>query len=147
MSEAALNQYPDPRSVSAPSRAAGWPFAAPAAPDGINGDVVRRICDLRRKREECFNTKLFGDPTWEMLLRLYGAHLDGSRMSISRLTRTTRVALTTVLRRLAILEKEGLVTRSEDPFDARRVFVALSLAGAEAMDRCFADSGNRAQFF
>jgi DNA-binding MarR family transcriptional regulator len=64
-------------------------------------------------------------------------------MSITRLTRSTALPATTVLRRLGLLEKEGLVTRAGDPFDARRVFVTLSPAGIEAMDRCFAASGLR----
>lgn len=67
-------------------------------------------------------------------------------MSISRLTRSARVPLTTVLRRLAILEERGLVTRTDDAFDGRRVYVALSFAGAEAMDRCFGIAGDRALF-
>jgi DNA-binding MarR family transcriptional regulator len=122
------------------------PFARHAGPNGLTGDKVRLVCDLRRKRGEIFPGKLLGDPTWDILLQLYATHLDGGRMSISRLTRCARVALTTVLRRLTALEEQGLVTRTDDPFDGRRVFVALSFAGAEAMHRCFAVSGDRVQF-
>jgi DNA-binding MarR family transcriptional regulator len=124
-----------------------WPFAKQGAPDGITGDSVRLVCELRRKRMECFPQKLFGDPTWEILLQLYAAHLDGRQLSVTRLTRCSRVALTTVLRRLGVLENEGLVTRTDDAFDGRRVNVGLSFFGAEAMHRCFAASGNYALSF
>ena len=122
------------------------PFARQGAPNGLTGDKVRRICNLRRKRHEVLPGKLLGDPTWDILLQLSATHLDGGRMSISRLTRSARVALTTVLRRLAALEECGLVTRTNDPFDGRRVYVALSFAGAEARDRCFSIAGDRALF-
>ena len=122
------------------------PFAKQAAPNGLTGDKVRLVSNLRRKRQEILPGKLLGDPTWDILLQLYATHLDGGRMSISRLTRSARVALTTVLRRLAALEERGLVTRTNDPFDGRRVYVALSFAGAEAMDRCFSIAGDRALF-
>ena len=151
MTQAARKEFGQEDAVSAhPAASHGnviWPFATDGVPEGVTSDTVRVICDLRRRRQDFFGAKLFGDPTWEILLRLYAAYLDGNRMSISRLTRTSRVALTTVLRRLGTLEKEGLVTRSEDPFDGRRVFVALSLSGAEAMHRSFAECGNRALVF
>jgi len=123
------------------------PFVQPSPANRVTGEFVRNICQLRRKRQEAIPAKLLGDATWDILLQLYAAHLDTGRVSISRVTRSSRIPATTVLRRLVELEKEGLVTRSEDPFDARRVYVALSLAGAEAMDRCFAASGPRAAFF
>jgi DNA-binding MarR family transcriptional regulator len=138
------------KSIDADAATSGnvvWPFARQGAPEGVTGDTIRIVCELRRKRQEAFPAKLFGDPTWEILLQLYAAHLDGHRMSISRLTRCTRVALTTVLRRLGVLEEKGLVTRSNDPFDGRRVYVGLSFAGAEAMNRCFTAAGSRALFF
>jgi DNA-binding MarR family transcriptional regulator len=117
------------------------PFAQPAGGNGITGDIVRSICELRRKRDEVFPGKLFGDPSWDILLQLYAAHLDSFRISITRLTRLCGVPATTVLRRLARLEDRGLLTRTPDPHDARRVYVALSPAGAEAMGRCFTASG------
>lgn len=132
---------------SAPANASViLPFARQGAPNGLTGDKVRAVCNLRRARQEILPGKLLGDPTWDMLLQLYATHLDGGRMSISRLTRSARVPLTTVLRRLAILEERGLVTRTDDAFDGRRVYVALSFAGAEAMDRCFGIAGDRALF-
>jgi len=120
------------------------PFVQPD--NGITAEIVRGTCELRRKRDDAFAGKLFGDPTWDMLLQLYAAHLDSLRMSIGRLTRLCGVPATTVLRRLAMLEDRNLVTRTNDPFDARRVYVALAPAGVEAMESCFIASGRRAAF-
>lgn len=122
------------------------PFARQGGPNSPTGDKVRLICNLRRKRQEILPGKLLGDPTWDILLQLYATHLDGGQISVSRLTRSARLALTTVLRRIAALEERGLVTRTDDPFDGRRAYVALSFAGAEAMDRCFSTAGDRALF-
>ena len=132
------------------------PLRAPAAPrspnvvfaftgkpgtEGITGEVVRGICELRRARQDVFPGNLFSDPTWDILLNLYAAHLDSHRLSITRLTRHCRVPATTVLRRLALLQDKGLVSRTADPFDARRIYVALAPSGVEAMERCFEVSG------
>lgn len=121
-------------------------FLAMSRKDGsepVTGEVVRGICELRRQRQQAFPGKLFSDPTWDMLLSLYAAHLDSHRLSITRLTRHCGIPATTVLRRLALLEDKRLVTRTADPFDARRVYVALSSPGVEAMERCFTASGLR----
>jgi winged helix DNA-binding protein len=138
----AFDQLGTPGAPSAPTSAGVvLPFIQPST--GVTGEIVNAICELRRHRQDCFPGTLFGDPTWDMLLQLYAAHLDSLRMSITRLTRSTALPATTVLRRLGLLEKGGLVVRAGDPFDARRVFVGLSPSGIEAMDRCFAASGLR----
>jgi len=120
-------------------------FAQKATSGTVTAEAVRAICELRRKRQEEFPGKLFSDPTWDILLNLYAAHLDSQRLSITRLTRLCRLPATTVLRRLELLHDKRLVTRTGDPFDARRVYVAISASGAEAMERCFiASAGHSA---
>ena len=146
---AAFGAFDDggPRSATPAPATVISPFAQPGAAAGMTGAAVRRICELRRKRNEIFPGKLFGDPTWDMLLQLYAARLDMRRLSITRLTSLCGVPATTVLRRLGVLEKAGLVVRTDDPLDARRVHVALSFAGAEAMERSFAAAGPGALLF
>ena len=123
-----------------------WPFVQAGSVQGITSDIVRGICELRSKRADAFPAKLFGDATWDILLQLYAARLESQRLSITRLTKLCGLPATTVLRRLGVLEEEGLVTRAGDPFDGRRIYVALSFAGSEAMERCFAASGLGAAF-
>lgn len=122
------------------------PLATAGAMRGVSARLVHAICELRRSRHQFFPGKLLGDGVWDVLLRLYAAHLDQHRLSISRLTRETGIAATTLLRWLGALEQSGLVERRDDPNDYRRVFVELSEPGAEAMNRFFEASGTRAIF-
>lgn len=115
-------------------------FAKPSA------RLIYTICDIRHDRAKFMPGKLFREPAWDILLELYAAELDNQRMSITRLNRRSGIPATTVLRSLAALEAAGLVRRSEDPTDLRRVFVSLTLAGDEAMNAFFAQSGTRAVF-
>jgi hypothetical protein len=85
------------------------------APQSVSGRLVHAICELRRSRQQFFPGKLLGDGMWDVLLRLYAAHLDQHRLSISRLTRETGIAATTVLRWLASLEQNGEHQRTVDP--------------------------------
>ena len=111
-----------------------------------NARLIYTICDIRRDRGKFMPGKLFREPAWDILLELYAAQLDNQRMSITRLNRRSGITATTVLRCLGALETVGLVRRSEDPMDLRRVFVSLTLAGEEAMDGYFAESGARSVF-
>ena len=115
-------------------------FAKPSA------RLIYTICDVRRDRGKFIPGKLFGEPAWDILLELYAAELDNQRMSITRLNRRSGIPATTVLRCLSLLERAGLVRRSDDPTDLRRVFVSLTVAGEQAMDGYFAESGGRAAF-
>jgi DNA-binding MarR family transcriptional regulator len=141
VNQAAVKAYNPGANPSPAASNVVWPFGQFGSPRPISAEIVRRVFELRRTRQQSFPAKLFADPAWDMLLQLYAAHLESQRMSITRLTRTCAIPATTVLRRLATLTEAGLVTRTEDPFDSRRVYVALSFSGAEAMDRCFAASG------
>ena len=117
-------------------------FAAPP----VAASLVRAICAIRQERSNFIPGKLLGEPAWDLLLRLYAAELDQERMSITKLTRRSGIAATTVLRCIATLAQAGLVRRSDDPMDARRVCVALTLSGVEALNAFFAASGARAVF-
>ena len=80
---AALRVFDDggPRSATPTNANAVSPFAQPGNAAGFTGEAVRRICELRRKRNDLFPGKLFGDPTWDMLLQLYAARLDMQRLT------------------------------------------------------------------
>ena len=99
--------------------------------------ALRQSLQARAQRGRFFNARLFYDPAWDMLLELYAASLAQRKLSVSRLAERTRVPLTTALRWITALEKEGAVERRPDPLDARRVFILLSEQGASAMDAYF----------
>jgi DNA-binding MarR family transcriptional regulator len=105
---------------------------------------VRSVLAWRRERDRYFEAGLFADPAWDILLELYAAELGQRRMAVSSLCIGAAVPATTALRWIRLLEKKGLVVRSADPFDGRRVFVALAEDAVKAMDRFFAKVPARA---
>lgn len=91
--------------------------------------------ELRRKREAIFaGLELFGEPAWDMLLDLYGAHVKGQLVSVSSACIASAGPATTALRWLGTLQQAGLVERTSDPQDQRRVLVRLTRKGIQQME-------------
>ncbi len=99
--------------------------------------LVRSLIRCRQMRMRFFNSELFADPAWDMLLDLTAARGEHRRVSITSLCLASGVPTTTALRWIKLLEQAGAVERIEDDTDRRRAFVALSEHGAEAMAQCF----------
>jgi len=96
------------------------------------------IIRARRNRAKFLPGELFAEPGWDILLELYAAELGQRRMSITSLGHEADVPPTTRLRWLRFLEEHRLVLRSNDPMDARRVFVRLSPGAVANLDALFA---------
>ena len=94
---------------------------------------IRSIIKARASRRQIFGADLFADPAWDMLLELFALTCEGRRVSVSKLSHAAGVPGTTALRWIDKLETECLIVRSDDPHDARRVWVMLSQAGFSAM--------------
>jgi DNA-binding MarR family transcriptional regulator len=107
----------------------------PATVMAVKAQQVRSTIKSRRMRNEVFGDNLFGEPAWDMLLDLYASHLEQKRVSVSSLQIASAVPGTTALRWMTRLESKGLIMRHADPFDARRVFVELSVDGLQLMER------------
>lgn len=125
--------------------AAHPPAPVPAASgDGadssVSGPQVRALLRARRLREHVFAGDLFADPAWDMLLDLIAARLERTQVSVSSLCIAASVPPTTALRWIRHLTERGLLQREADPEDGRRVFVALSGGGADAMMRWLRES-------
>ena len=101
--------------------------------------LARAIHRLRRRRELYFDTGLFSDPAWDLLLHLYVATGEDRPLDVSRACRAAAVPTTTALRWLSRLEADGLVQRRSDPLDARRVKVGLTAEAMRTMRRLFGD--------
>ena len=99
----------------------------------VTAAAVRQVIKARRLRERYFPAELFYDPAWDMLLDLTAARLEGSPVSVSSLCIAAAVPTTTALRWIRNLCEAGLFDRRIDPGDARRVFISLSDATADAM--------------
>lgn len=99
----------------------------------VTGFDVRAIIRARRLREQFFRADLFADPAWDIMLDLLAARLERSRVAVSSLCIAAAVPATTGLRWIKQMTDEGLLERSADPEDGRRVFIDLTDRAAEAM--------------
>lgn len=106
---------------------------------------VRTILGSRRNRDRFFDSDLFADPAWDILLELYAAELSQQRLSVSSVCVGASVPATTALRWIGVLEKRGLVQRRADRFDGRRIFLMLTGRGVEAMNGFFRSVPNYLQ--
>lgn len=111
------------------------PIAPPALPDPR---LMRRIIRQRQLRARYFDGDLFADPAWDMLLDLTAAAGEQVQVSVSSLCIASAVPPTTALRWIGVLTDAGLIERTEDPHDRRRVFLTLTRKAADAMAHYFA---------
>lgn len=103
----------------------------PAAADPPFSDVdliqlARRIISFRRKRDSMFDRILFADPEWDILLDLFAQGGVGRRVSMSSLCIAAAVPTTTAVRCINAMVEQGLLARSRDANDARRVLIELT---------------------
>jgi DNA-binding MarR family transcriptional regulator len=91
-----------------------------------------------------FDASLFSDPAWDMLLDLMLAHLSGKQVYVTSLCIAAGVPIATAFRRIEDLAAKGLVTKTRDSKDTRRVFVELTEAGMQKMANYFDAVGTQA---
>jgi hypothetical protein len=104
-----------------------------AGPQKLEAGQVRAIIRARRLRDQYLPADLFADPAWDMLLDLMAARLEGNRVAVSSLCIAAAVPATTALRWIKMLTDQGLVVRSADPQDGRRVYIELADEAARAL--------------
>lgn len=104
---------------------------------------VRTIIDARAARQRHFDSDLFADPAWDILLELYALRCEQRRTSVSKLCVGINVPMTTGLRWIDRLGKDGLIERESDPLDARRVWVSLSDRGFDSMSSYLRELADR----
>lgn len=102
-------------------------------PSPTSPDFVRKVIAARAARRQYFTADLFADPAWDILLELYALECEQHRTSVSKLCMAAAVPATTALRWIDKLHAEGLIMRSADPLDARRVWVSTSATGFSSM--------------
>lgn len=101
-------------------------------------NTAREVIRARAMRRDFFETDLFADPAWDILLELYACSLAQQRVPVSKLVFYVEVPATTVLRWISLLVKRGLAVRHPDPTDRRRTWVSLSSLGLQKMEAYFA---------
>ena len=116
-------------------------LGAPVSFDRARARMVREIIRQRRKRELQFPSHLLADPGWDMLLDLYAAHYENNKVSVSSLCIAAAVPATTALRWIKTMEEEGHFSRTQDPYDGRRIHIQISETARVRMDEYFDDIG------
>lgn len=134
---------PAPQSALLPLSSIGLAVERPTHQPPISAPQLREIIKLRRLRDQFFNADLFADPAWDIMLDLYAAGMEGRQVSVSSLCIAASVPPTTALRWITSMTDNGLLTRKQDPHDARRVFIMLSEATLEKLDSYFREAGKR----
>lgn len=106
----------------------------------ITASQVRAMLRVRRLRDHLVAPDLFADPAWDIMLDLLAARLENNQVSVSSLCIAAAVPPTTALRWIRHLTDRGLLDRQADPKDGRRIFIALSDTGMDAVLRWFQES-------
>jgi DNA-binding MarR family transcriptional regulator len=113
------------------------PSDSTVSDNALRASRVRERIRQRRTRESLFNTDLFADPAWDMLLDLYAAELEGGDVSVSSLCIAAAVPTTTALRWIKLLSDQGWLVRQQDPHDGRRINMRLSKGSRSRLNRYF----------
>jgi len=95
--------------------------------------IARRISQWRRKRDAILAPIVFADPEWDILLDLYVEEGCDRAVSLSSLCIAAAVPNTTAARAVNAMVAEGILTKSRDPDDARRVIIQLGESTREKM--------------
>jgi len=109
-------------------------FRAPTNPSAVYYDqpywleLAKREYADRRRRTKFFDAELFGEPAWDILVDLFIATKINKQVSVTSACIGAQVPATTALRWITVLESQGLLTRENDPNDARRAFLRLTSA-------------------
>lgn len=106
-------------------------------PDRITPEWIAGIISARRRRDAVFQSSKFSDPAWDILLKLYAAALASEPATITDVCNAAAVPVTTGLRWIGQLEAAGLLVRTPDKKDKRRIFLSLSASGRSAMSDYF----------
>ena len=95
--------------------------------------MVRTLKGTSDKRMELFDSSLFGDPCWDILLELTSARIQGENVPVSSACSATHLPLSTALRHVRKLVDLGMVRRWHDPNDRRRDLLEVEDATFESL--------------
>jgi len=129
-----LSGAPSAPSISSapPSIPASFPTRAAASVSP--GTYARQMLAARAKLGNFVDGDLFADPARDILLDLFVAGEEGTRISISSCCIAAAVPPTTALRWIGMLKKRGLVEETTDPADGRRKWLSLSPHARDAIE-------------
>lgn len=91
----------------------------------------------RQERPGAEDSRLFGEPAWDMLLDLYVHQAKGLSTSITGACIGSHAPPTTALRYVELLHDQGWIEKIPDESDRRRSFLALTPTATRRLDRHF----------
>lgn len=94
-------------------------------------------------RARYFESEIFGEPGWDILLALYIARGRGYRLKVGDACSESRAPTTTALRWLDHIENAGLIERRSNSFDKRSSLLEISPEGISRMTE-FLETATRA---
>ena len=101
--------------------------ASAAAPIERNKlHAARAEWEARRERERLFDSSLFGDTGWDILLDLFMGREQGRDVTLSSICESVSLPEPAMLRCLAMLIEEGLILRESRSPDPRGNHLKLS---------------------
>lgn len=93
-------------------------------------DMCRRLVVMRQTFGEAIGYRACPSPVWDMLLDLYLAHHEKREVYLFSLyTAAPDIPQSTAHRKVAEMEKQGLVTRDIPRPDGRRVAISMTTCG------------------
>lgn len=109
--------------------------------DEVWADMASKEYRLRRLRAKVFSkSELFGEPAWDIVLDVFIRQMLGEKTGVTSACLASCVPVTTALRWIKVLEKEGLMEREDDPSDGRRYFLRMSPGGVRQMKQFLSQS-------
>lgn len=97
--------------------------------------IAKNLVRRRERRGEFLDPELFSDPSWDILLDLTAAKLEGIAVPVSSACAATRLPLSTALRYVRSLVDAGFVRRWKDPTDRRRDLLEIEEPTLDSMRR------------
>lgn len=95
---------------------------------------AQSVLKARRLRTRYFKQAMFGEAAWDMLLHLYSTEAVERRQTVGRIAEVVNAPLSTAIRWIDFLEREGLVERESHPTDRRANFIRLLPKARELLD-------------
>ncbi len=96
--------------------------------------LARAILASRHHRRELFAGVRFGEPCWDMILKLYVAAEGGETINVTGLCAVSGKSTATALRHLEDLEARGYFVREADGTDARSTLVVMQAPLREVVE-------------
>jgi len=105
--------------------------------------LAQGIYQSRRHRDYFFDSKLFSEPAWDMLLAAYCFATPPGELTVTGLCHASSSPPTTALRWVQRLTRAGMLERCPSKADGRMIFVTLTSSARERIEAYFCRIGTR----